>query len=548
MTQLEDGARSRGRSRGRSSVPSLFARALAIEAGRLDDLRIRAWRALGAALAVGGALTWILLHALQGIVALVIGVVVILWFSLVSRRRAGGERSVWAAAGSVLMEQSVFSAFFLGAVLFDDPLVALRAWGPVLTFVGSLVLGILRLSPRYCVMTGAIGSFMYFTCAVVVALPRLPLNEVDQADQDVAGQIVRACLLLAASGVTAIVAGGLRNALGGVARTIREQDLFGKYRLEGELAAGGMGTVWRATYCPEGGFVRPAAVKLIHPHLAAQEALVTSFRAEAELGARLLHPNIVQVLDFGRVDDRYFLAMELIDGTTLRALMRRAQDAGCSIPPAVVATVTRSILRGLSFAHEEARDPSGAVLRVVHRDLSPSNVLVSTSGAVKITDFGIARVLRSAEAAHTENIVGHFAHMAPEQVEAAPIDARADVFCVGIIAWEMLCGRSLFHRTNDAATLNAVLNADIPLPSSVDPLLSRWDAFFARALARPLLDRFARAVDMITALDALADAAQLQRSDEVVASFAASLPAGADGAEVHATNTIDEQTATGVLR
>jgi eukaryotic-like serine/threonine-protein kinase len=530
------------------SVPSLFARALAIETGRLDALRIRAWRALGGALMAGGSLTWLLLGAVQGVVALVIGVVVVAWFSLVGWQRARGERSVWAAAGSVVVEQSVFSAFFIGAVLFDDPLVALRAWGPVLTFVGSLVLGILRLSPRYCVMTGAIGSIMYFTSAVVVALPRLPLNEIDQAEQDVAGQIVRACLLLAGSMVTAIVAGGLRNALGGVARTIREQDLFGKYRLEHELAAGGFGAVWRATYCPEGGFVRPAAVKLIHPHLAAQDALVSSFRAEAELGARLVHPNIVQVLDFGRVDNRYFLAMELVDGMTLRELMRRASDAGRAIPPAVVATVTRSILRGLAFAHEEARDPAGLLLRVVHRDLSPSNVLVSTTGAVKITDFGIARALRNAEAAHTENIAGHFAHMAPEQVEAAPIDARADLFCAGIIAWEMLCGRSLFQRDNDAATLNAVLRAEIAPPSSVNGELAPWDAFVARALARHVTQRFARAAEMIGALDALADHMRLERNDDVVAAFAASLPVSERAAGVPATATVNEQTATGFLR
>lgn len=507
-----------------SKVPSMLAKALAIETDRLELLRLRAWMAFGIALIVGGVLTWAILGARQGTVALAAGFVVSAWFGLVAWRRWRG----WTAGTiTVVIEQSVFPAVLLGAVLYDSALVALRSWGPLLTFVGSLVLGILRLSPRYTLLTGATGAFMYFTIAIVVALPRLPANEIDQAEQDVPGQIVRACLILCAAAITAVVAGGLRTALGGVARAVREHDLFGKYRLESQLASGGMGVVWRATYCPEGGFVRPAAVKLIHPHLAAQEDLVAAFRHEAELGARLVHQNIVQVFDFGRVDEKYFLAMELVDGVTLREIMKRAVSAPGSpraVPHAVIATVLHGILRGLHFAHNDARDPNGHPLRVVHRDLSPANVLVSSSGTVKLTDFGIARALRGDAAARTQNIAGHFANMAPEQVEAGPIDARADLFCVGIIAWEMLCGRALFQRDNDAATLNAVLRADIAPPSASDPAHQCWDAFVLRALSRPVAERFQSAREMLADLDALADLNVLERSDDIVAAFVATLP------------------------
>jgi serine/threonine protein kinase len=224
-----------------------------------------------------------------------------------------------------------------------------------------------------------------------------------------------------------------------------------------------------------------------------------------------MHHHIVQVLDFGRIDDAYFLAMEYVDGITLRELMRRADAQGARIPGDVCVFIGDGILAGLGFAHEDARDSDGARLRVVHRDLAPANVLVSKAGAVKITDFGIARALRDAASTVT-GVVGHAGHMAPEQVEGAAFDERADLFCAGIILWELVCGRSLFDRPSDAASLRAISLAEVPAPSSIDPQLAPWDRFLLRALARQPADRFQSAREMAAALNDVA--ANVGRANE----------------------------------
>jgi eukaryotic-like serine/threonine-protein kinase len=312
---------------------------------------------------------------------------------------------------------------------------------------------------------------------------------------------------------------GVRRAIGKAAKSARAQDLFGKYRIERSIASGGMATVFAATYCPEGGFARPVAIKRIHPHLAGMGSFVEAFRNEAELGARLVHPNIVQVLDFGRVEETYFLAMEYVDGVTLGALMRVLRAGPRALSPSLVAWMGREMLEGLSYSHDGARDQDGRVLRIVHRDLSPGNVLVSRTGQVKLSDFGIARALRDASKYVTVSLVGHMSYMAPEQTSGHETDERSDLFSIGVILWELLVGKALFRRATEAATLLAIVNDPAPPPSEergelAEPL---WDAFFARALAREPGGRYQTAREMGDALLGLLDKIGPPRPDELPA-------------------------------
>jgi serine/threonine-protein kinase len=278
-----------------------------------------------------------------------------------------------------------------------------------------------------------------------------------------------------------------------------------------------MGTVHRAVYCPEGGFERVVAVKLLHGHLADKPEFIKAFREEAELSARLVHPNVVQVLDFGRYDTAYFLAMEYVDGITLGSLIRRASIAGKPLDASVAAWIAQQLLDGLDFSHEGARDRDGGRLRVVHRDLCPSNILVSASGEVKISDFGIAKALGDATFSETKTIAGHAGYMAPEQVRAEPIDERCDLFAVGVILWELLSVESLFRRGTDGLTAIAVLNHEVPsIASRRADLDQGWDDFFDKALAVHPSDRFQSAGEMSAGLAKLSDPA-VPKHDDVAA-------------------------------
>jgi serine/threonine-protein kinase len=297
----------------------------------------------------------------------------------------------------------------------------------------------------------------------------------------------------------------------------KSRQLFGKYRVEGELAAGGMGTVHRAVYCPDGGFQRPVALKRIHPHLSTHERFVTAFRNEAEICSRLTHPNIVQVLDFGRIEDTYFLTMEFVDGITLRQAYQACVAAARLPHGRVVALLGREICQGLWFAHHVARDATGARMRVVHRDLNPPNVLISRTGQVKITDFGIARAMGEVRQNLTGTLEGKLGYMAPEQDREQPIDERCDLFAVGIMLWELLCGRRLFEGENELDALLALVHREVPSVGAYrrDVQVALWDRFFGRALARDRDDRFATAQAMMEELTAILQAEGLPGPGEL---------------------------------
>ena len=230
------------------------------------------------------------------------------------------------------------------------------------------------------------------------------------------------------------------------------------------------------------------------------------FRTEAELAARLAHPNIASALDFGRVDDTFFLALEFVEGPTLGELMKHRRELDLPLPLHLVAFVGIQLAAGLHYAHEVALDPEGSPLRVVHRDLSPSNVLLARNGAVKITDFGVARALGTEHSAQTHTIAGKPSYIAPEQLKDGTIDQRVDLWALGVLLWELVANRKLFARREEAATLYAVVEGPIPVVSSLRPEAGTpWEEFFAGILCRNPEERFASAADVGAALSLLAD-------------------------------------------
>ena len=249
---------------------------------------------------------------------------------------------------------------------------------------------------------------------------------------------------------------------------------LGKYQLIRKLATGGMAEVFLAKAAGPMGFEKTLVVKRILPHLAEDPAFVEMFLSEAKLAAQLNHPNIVKIFDFGEADDAYFLAMEFIDGPNLRVLLKRASQQGVALPPAVCARLIATACEGLAFAHDFADPGTGELLGLIHRDISPDNVLVSRQGAVKVVDFGIAKAAGQSHKTQSGVIKGKLAYMPPEQIRAKQLDRRVDVYALGVVLYELLTGSKPFEATTDASLMQAILfeplvpvaqrRADLPEP------------------------------------------------------------------------------------
>ena len=275
---------------------------------------------------------------------------------------------------------------------------------------------------------------------------------------------------------------------------------FGKYRLVEPLASGGMADVWRAEVPLAAGVVKEVALKLVRGEHEAQGEFVRMFIEEARLASRLGHANVVQVFEFDEVDGRYYIAMELVRGHHLGRVVERARERGVrlGLPRAVHACV--EIAKALAYAHRLSE--GGRPLGLVHRDVSPHNVLVSFEGEVKLADFGIARAMGQAGLTAPGTLKGKLAYMAPEQARGEAVDARADVFALGIVLWELCAGRRLFARDSDAATLGAVLGEATVSPPSAwnDEVPPELDHAILAALERDLARRTASAEELAHAL------------------------------------------------
>ncbi len=271
------------------------------------------------------------------------------------------------------------------------------------------------------------------------------------------------------------------------ARVGSGQVLSGRYRLESHLASGGMAEVWSATDQVLG---RPVAVKILHAHLADDDELRARFHAEAVAAARLVHPSIVAIYDTCDDDGTEAIVMELVRGRTLRAFL----DERARLEPVEVVHIGAEVAAALTCAHRSG---------IIHRDMKPANILLSDDGRVLVTDFGIAKVLDEPDLTRTTQLLGTVKYLAPEQVEGSKVDARTDVYALGAVLYESLCGEPPFRAESAAALALARLQRPPSPPSDlVAGVPADLDAAIVRALARDPDDRFASSDDMRTALQA----------------------------------------------
>jgi tRNA A-37 threonylcarbamoyl transferase component Bud32 len=278
---------------------------------------------------------------------------------------------------------------------------------------------------------------------------------------------------------------------------------FGKYRLVEPLASGGMADVWRAEVQLAAGVVKEVALKLVRGAQAERGDFVRMFVEEARLACRLGHANVVQVFEFDQVDGQYYLAMELVQGRHLGQVVERARELGLRLGLPRAVHVAAEAAKALAYVHRVS--DGGRPLGLVHRDVSPHNLLVSFEGEVKLADFGIARAMSLAGLTEPGTLKGKTAYMAPEQAGGGPVDGRADVYSLGVVLWELCTGRRLFARETEAATLAAVLGGPPPSPPSAwnEAVPPELDAVVLGALEREPARRTASADELGAALLAL---------------------------------------------
>lgn len=239
---------------------------------------------------------------------------------------------------------------------------------------------------------------------------------------------------------------------------------FGKYSLLNRIAVGGMAEVFLARQEGLEGFEKTICIKRIRPHLSSQPNFVQMFLNEAKLAAQLNHPNIVQIYDLGRVNDSYFIAMEYISGRDMSRIIPKAEKAGISFPMIYALRIASNVCEGLYFAHTKG-DAYGNPLNIVHRDITPENILVSFSGTVKIVDFGIAKANTQLEQTRAGEIKGKLSYMSPEQCMGHQLDARSDIFSFGSVIYEWITGYKLFTGENEMAILKSIIDGKIYPPS-----------------------------------------------------------------------------------
>src|SRR5687767_13135919 len=279
------------------------------------------------------------------------------------------------------------------------------------------------------------------------------------------------------------------------------EEQFGPYLVYERLGVGGMATVHRALEQGGEGFERMVALKRLLPHLAEDASFIKSFVREAKLASILNHVNIVQIYELGRVGTEYFISMEYIDGRDLRRILRHARTATGPPPPHVTVGLMMQLCDALDYAHNKV-DEEGHPLGLVHRDISPSNLIVTSGGHVKIIDFGIAKAQSSQLRTATGRVKGKLAYMAPEAASGSrDLDARSDIWACGVILHELLTARPLFASKNEYQTLLKVQKGDILPPSTFNQgCPAELDAVVGRALARDPDDRYGAAAEMREAL------------------------------------------------
>jgi serine/threonine protein kinase len=294
-----------------------------------------------------------------------------------------------------------------------------------------------------------------------------------------------------------------------------------RYEIVRQLGAGGMAQVFLAMLHGGEGFMRPVALKVVRPEFCNVAEFSELFVQEARFASMLNHTNVVNVIDFDRdASGRLFLAMEYVDGRDLSAVLD-----GRPVPLSLAIHIAIEALRGLGYAH--ALPEGSAVRGLVHRDVSPQNLLLSSTGAVKVSDFGIAKALTSTGI--LSGFRGKAAYISPEQAQGIPIDGRSDLFALGVVLWEMITAKRLFQGLRPREVLTRIILGEVPRPSSVRPVPSDLEAVVMRLLAKAREERYATAADTIAALVQCQDAPR-NGTGELVAFLAKRFPTGSQHA------------------
>ncbi|MBS1151340.1 MAG: Serine/threonine-protein kinase Pkn6 [Myxococcaceae bacterium] len=268
-------------------------------------------------------------------------------------------------------------------------------------------------------------------------------------------------------------------------------EFLGRFELLYKIAAGGMGEVFLARQQGPVGFEKFLVIKTLLPHLTEDQDFVNMFFDEARIAAMLSHPNIAQIYDLGEASGRYYIAMEYVHGETLRHTQTAAESVKGGLTLGLKCRIIAGAAHALDYAHD-ARNSAGQPLDLIHRDVSPHNIMIAFSGVVKLVDFGIAKANNKLARTATGVIKGKYAYMSPEQAYGQPLDRRSDVFALGIVFHELLTGERLFKKDSDMDTLRAVADAPIPAPSELTKGIPKaLDVIVLKALARKREDRYA---------------------------------------------------------
>jgi serine/threonine protein kinase len=314
-------------------------------------------------------------------------------------------------------------------------------------------------------------------------------------------------------------------------------DTFGPYRLLERIASGGMAEVFRAKRTGVEGFEKVLAVKRILPHLSSNKEFVEMFIDEAKMVAGLAHPNIVQIFDLGRIEKTYFIAMEYVHGKDLRTILKRTKEKGLRVPIDLSVLIISRVCSALEYAHRK-KDEEGQPLKIVHRDISPQNILISFEGEVKLTDFGIAKATSKATTTDRGALRGKLLYMSPEQASGVPMDRRSDVFSLGVVFYEMITDSKPFLGSSEKGILEMVRECRIEPPRAINPRVpEKLEQVVMKALEKDPEQRYQDASEMYRDLERVLHARQPPAASELArfmeALFDGSLPAaaGADGAE-----------------
>jgi serine/threonine protein kinase len=278
-------------------------------------------------------------------------------------------------------------------------------------------------------------------------------------------------------------------------------DRFGDYVVVKHLSTGGMAEVYLARMSGVGGFTKPVALKLILPHLAADSMFIKMFLDEARLAVSLSHDHIAQILDLGEREGRYYIAMEFAHGRDLQQITNKTRKTGRLLPLPYAAKIISQIAEGLYYAHTKT-NTMGQSLGIVHRDVSPHNVILTFDGTAKLIDFGVAKARISFQEEEEGVLKGKFSYMSPEQIRGMPVDPRSDIFALGIVLWEICTGAKLYRESSELLTMEAILRKPVPKPREMrGDMPPDLEAIILKALAKRAVDRFQNAQEMHQALE-----------------------------------------------